>query len=388
MPLPFSKSSVLALAALVVGLPIPARAQQLRAESAPLTAWLDLRPATPNTAPQTAPAWIEAFEFVPARAASDTVESVSVKISGAAAEGAPAAPAAQDETVSATGTSVYRIRLHRPAAGVNDLQVRIFYDDRHAGGRPYLTVWNELGSELMRSDPLGQGLGLPASDTLTVPMAGADYLEIAAPGDGSQVRAVFLSWLEKTEVQRPADFAVKETVAEPFGITPPLHTPHDDRYQYGVVTARLQSGKPSVLTVASTPAAAYEFQLERQPLVAVVSYEVLGATLGSAPMVTINHEVPAASEMQLPDLTDPGFQGKSREGQAGMSFRYTGWVRAQRVISGTALVAGLNRLTLALSNGSDNVAVRSVQIQLKYNWEKLDYTLAPATSAPASYDHP
>ena len=212
-------------------------------------------------------------------------------------------------------------------------------------------------------------------------MAGADYLEIAAPGDGSQVRAAFLSWLETAEVQRPADFAVKETVAEPFHIQPPMHTPHDDAYQYGVVTARLQGGKPTVLTAASAPAAAYEFQLERQPLVAVVSYEVLGTTLGAAPTLTVNQST-AASEVQLPDLADPAFQGQSHAGQDDMSFRYTGWVRAQKMVPGSALVAGLNRLTLALSNGSESVAIRSVQIQLKYNWEKLDYTL-PATSTPA-----
>ena len=39
----------------------------------------------------------------------------------------------------------------------------------------------------MRSAPLGQGLGLPSSETLAVPMDGADYLEFAAPGDGYAV---------------------------------------------------------------------------------------------------------------------------------------------------------------------------------------------------------
>ena len=373
-----STSSVLTLAALA-GCLLPSRApaQQLRAASTPLTAWLDLRPAGATAAPQTAPGWVEAFEFVPAKKTTDTVASVSVRISPPDVGGDTAA--AEDQSVSATGTSVYRVRLHRPAAGVNDLQVRIFFDDR-PGSQPYLTVWNELGSELMRSDPLGQGLGLPSSETLTVPMAGADYLEVAAPGDGSQVRALFLSWLEKAETQRPADFAARETVSEPFHIQPPTHTPREDAYQYGVVTARLQGGKPTVLAPADTPAAAYEFQLERQPLVAVVSYEVLGATLGLAPTVTINGYAPATAEVQLPDLMDPGFQGQTREGADGMSFRYTGWVRAQKVVPGVALAAGLNTLTLALSNGSGSVAIRSVQIQLKYNWEKLDYTLPPASN--------
>ena len=381
----FSKRPVVAFALFAAGLPLRAAAQQLRTTPTPLTAWLDLRPAAPDAAPQTAPSWIEAFEFVPSKVSAGGVANVSAKITAPTTEREADLPVdAPAPAEAATGISVYRVRLHRPAAGVSDLQVRIFYDDRTSGGRPYLTVWNELGSELMRSDPLGQGLGLPSSDTMLVPMAGADYLEIAAPGDGSQVRAVFLCWLEKGEVQRPADFAAKETMAEAFGAQPPARTPKDDLYQYGVVTARLQGGKPSVLNTTDTPAVAYEFQLERQPLVAIVSYEVLGATLGAAPTVAVNADAPAASEVQLPDLADPAFQGQTRAGQTGMGFRYTGWVRAQKVIPGASLVAGLNRLTLALSNGSDSVAVRSIQIQLKYNWEKLDYTLPPAATSASS----
>ena len=34
------------------------------------------------------------------------------------------------------------------------------------------------------------------------------------------------------------------------------------------------------------------------------------------------------------------------EGKSRMSFRYTGWVRAQKIIPGEALAAGLNNLTI------------------------------------------
>ena len=389
-----SPSALVVLAAFVLGTSLPRGAvgQELHAQGTPLTAWLDLRPAAPEAGPQSAPNWIEEFEYVPAKKASDSLESVSVKIGGAASDGAAVAtPTVTDQTVSATSESVYRIRMHRPAAGVNDLQVRVFYEDRVEGGRPYLSVWNELGSELMRSNPIGQGLGLASSETFTVPMAGADYLEISAPGDGSQLRAVFLSWLEKTDVQQPADFASKEAVREPFQIQGSLHTHRADSYLYGVVTARLQDAKAMVLKAAESPAAAFEFQLERQPLVAVITYEVLGATLGAAPTIAVNRSPAVASEMQLPDLADPGYQGQANQGAGGMSFRYTGWVRAQKVVAGSALTAGLNDVTVALSKESDTVAIRSLQIQLKYNWEKLDYTVSPTlTSAPDSnsYDAP
>ncbi len=355
-------------------------AQTVQPRPAPLSAWIDLRPATPDSVPQAAPAWIEAFEYVPAKANAAAVETVSATIAGLTAV---------DQTLAPVNETVYRVRLHRPAAGVGDLQVRLFYQDQEGNGRPHVSVWNELGDELMRSAPLGQGLGLPSSDTLAVPMEGADYLEFAAPGDGSQLRAVFLTWLEKTEVQQPADFPVKEVVREPFQILSSTRTRQDDSYLYGVVTARLQGEEAIVLKAAGTPAVKFEFQLERQPLVAVVSYEVLGATLMASPTVAANQTPGVASEVHLPDLADPGYRGEMHEGDAHMGFRYTGWVHAQKVIPGEDLAAGLNNLTLALSKGSDTVAIRSVQIQLKYSWEKLDYILSPALApTPDSYDSP
>ena len=166
-------------------------------------------------------------------------------------------------------------------------------------------------------------------------------------------------------------------------------THKDDGYLYGVVTARLQGAKAMRLNAADAPATTFEFQLERQPLVAVVSYEVLGATLNASPTVAVNQSPAVASEVYLPDLSDPGYRGETREDNPHMGFRYTGWVHAQKVIPGESLSAGLNNLTISLSKGSDTVAIRSVQIQLKYNWEKLDYILAPAVpSVPNSYDSP
>lgn len=346
-----------------------AQAQELESKSTPLSAWIDLRPAVPEAVPQTAPTWVEAFDYVPAKNAGGTVETISVKIASATAV---------EQTVTASTESVYRVRVHRPAAGVSALQVRLFYDDRTGEGRPHVSVWNELGDELMRSEPLGQGLGLPSSDTLVVPMEGADYLEFSAPGDGSQMRAVFLTWLEKAEVQQPVDFPATEAVKEPFQILSTTRTHRQDSYLYGVVTARLQGGQAVVLKTGAAPAATFEFQLERQPLVAVVTYEVLGATLNASPTVAVNQSPSSSSEVYLPDLSDPGYRGETREGDSRMGFRYTGWVRAQKVISGETLAAGLNSLTVALSKDSDTVAIRSVQIQLKYNWEKLDYVLSPA----------
>ncbi len=347
--------------------------QELRGQQSPLTAWLDLRPTVPGAPPQTTPAWIESLDFLPAQ--TDAAKTPLAPASPARAEGT-------GQGVDRT-YSVYRVRLQSPVAGVNDLQLRVFFDDLAGDARPFVSVWNELGTELMRSNPLGQGLGLPSSETLTIPMKGVDYLEISLPGDGTQVRALFLSWLEKTRVLQPVDFPAQEAVHEPFHVLASTRQQTNDSYLYGVVTASLQPAEAAVLKPASAPAATFEFQLEHQPLIAVISYEVLGAAAGAAPLISVNQHSQGQSELFLPDLADPGYRGEQTEGSSQMTFRYTGWVRAQKMVPAEMLNAGLNRLTVSLSEGSGTVAIRSLQIQLKYNWEKLDYNLAPT---PATYE--
>ena len=364
----------LGLALLAIGGAARASAQELRGQPSPLTAWLDLRPAPPGAPPQTTPSWIESFDFIPAQPGAVKPSTMAVN---------PAIESGVGQGVDRS-RSVFRIRLQQPAtATVNELQVRVFFDDAEASAQPFVSVWNEIGTELMRSNPLGQGLGLPSSETLTVPMSGVDYLEISAPGDGTQVRGVFLSWLEQTRVLQPVDFRSHEAVREPFHILSSNRQQRHDSYLYGVVTASLQGADPIVLKPASAPSVTFEFQLEHQPLVAVISYEVLGATMGVAPSVSLNQRLQGPSELHLPDLADPGYRGQQAEAATQMSFRYTGWVHAQKVIPAEMLAAGLNSLTLSLSEGSDSVAIRSLDIQLKYNWEKLDYVLAPSSQNEA-----
>ena len=360
-------------------------AQDLQTQPTPLSTYLDLRPALPGGKPQNTPAWIDAFEFI---AAANSVGDARI-------EQPPIPTSAGDETLAASeavlvtaisaareAKSVFRIRLRRPAGATNYLQARVFFDDSTKKQRPRLTAWNELGMELMRSKPLGQGLGLPSSETLLVPMAGVDYLEIETPGDGSRVRGAFLSWMTKTEVLQSKDFLADDVIREPFGSLAAASKLHTDAYLYGVVTAPLQDEKPLVLKPAASTGATYQFEIEQRPLLAVVTYEVLGATVGAPLTVTVNQRSQGESELHLPDLADPGYRGESEEGKAQMSFRYTGWVRAQKVIPGHALVGGLNNLTLELSNDSKSLAIRSVSIQLKYNWDKLDYVLSPTPVPP------
>jgi hypothetical protein len=365
-------------------------AQELRAQPTPLTAWLDLRAAQSGAAPQTVPEWVQAFEFIERR---ETLRGTNALLSGFAPLSSDAFGSAEhprggignlepEEERAMAAKAFFRIRVQKPAGASEELQLRIFFEDRPARSRVRVTAWNELGAQLMRSAPLGQGLDLPSSESLVVRMKGVDYLEIEAPGDGGQLRGAFLTWLTKTRVRQSADFPSGEAVRDPFQALPKKSSQPDDAYLYGVVTASIQKA-PLKLQQPSAPSASFEFELERQPLVAVVTYEVLGATVSAPPSVTVNGNSLGPSDLVLPHLADPAYRGEARQMDPQMTFRYTGWLRGQKVIPGALLVGGLNNLKLEMSNGSDPIAVRSIEIQLKYNWEKFDYILSPAPTPPS-----
>jgi hypothetical protein len=60
-----------------------------------------------------------------------------------------------------------------------------------------------------------------------------------------------------------------------------------------------------------------------------------------------------------------------------MRFRYTGWVRAQKVIPAANLRTGTNDVIVFGGAGTPDSAIRATHIQLKYLWDKSDYLLDP-----------
>lgn len=337
------------------------------------SAWLDLRPAAPGSGPQTAPIWVETLE---------------PETRHWAADGSP--------------STVFRVRLRRPPGAGKDLQLRVFFQDAaEAVGRPRVTAWDELGHELLDSGPLGEGLdGLPTSQALTVPMRGVDYLEITAPGEGASVRGVFLAWLTRREIREPMDFPVA-TSAEPEQASElrlltaaRRRAEGGDGFLYGTVTAALHQG-PATLR-GTGPAGGnqpggllLEFELEKAPLVGLLTFDLLSdAAAGTPPEVFVNGQALGRADLLLPDLSDPAFQGTATQPPSdpraaldppagALAFRYTGWLRAQRLVPAPLLVPGLNKLLIQLSKDGDSAAVRTVELQLKYPWEKLDYVVSP-----------
>jgi len=311
--------------------------------------WLDLHLlAKPGAMKPALPIWFESFQNEPV----------------AAKDGEPP-------------RTVYRLRLRRMPSLHRELLLRVFFDDI-TGMQPVITAWTESGRELFHSEPMGVGAGLPSSESTVVPLEGADYIDLTVPGDGSSIRGVFASSLKEATTRQTIDFQASPDVQDPFGNLPPAQPGQDDSKLFGRVKATVDTSLVR-LSQKGESATQWQFDLGAQPLVAVVTFEVLNADLAAPPVVSANDGPAGFANILWPDLSDPGFRGESRAGEPAMRFQFTGWVRAQFVIPGNLLHSGRNAVNIGLSEDSGGIAIRNVELQLKYNWKHLDYILTPAT---------
>src|SRR5882762_9084136 len=241
-------SSVLKQEAFNDGLPRTGPIVELRPPTE--NGWIDLR-QHPKAAshPQSAPSWVEAVDMT----------------STTGTDGAP--------------RSVFRIRVSRPSADYQVMFLRIFFDDK-PDARPEIVAWDELGSQVLRSGELGSGIGLPSSDSVVIPMNGISTLDIEVPGDGRTVRSAYMDWMTSSEVVHPANAEHRDVIPEPFSSLPPLHAPEQDLETFGTVTATLSS---ETIRVGSDPqqGAAFQFGIEKQPLLALLTFEVASPRIDS-----------------------------------------------------------------------------------------------------------
>ncbi len=344
--------TLLALASSRAQVALPPRGQQLlkpsqSAEAAPESAWLDLRQnEAAHSRVQAAPAWVESVSFDPAKASSDK-----------------------------TGQSVFRIRVSRPNEDCQLLLVRLYFDDL-PNEQPELVAWDESGTQVLRSGALGQKTGLPTSSTTVVPMIGVTAVDVEVPGDGRSVRGAYLDWMKSSQVMRPMHAEEEKVAADPFGGPAALKSTEDDKEVFGTVTAPLTAETipigPNLQSGGS-----FQFGLEAQPLIALLTFEVASPQIEAPPEIYVNGEDIGAASLVLPDLADPGYRGLSLSLLDTMQFQYTGWVRAQKIVPASLLKAGTNDVIILAGAGTSASAIRQTQIQLKYLWDKSDYLLEP-----------
>ncbi len=318
------------------GLPIP-----------PDSAWLDLRQTSAaHSKPQSAPRWVESVTLVPVLAKPGEAER-----------------------------TIFRIRVTRPRGEMQVLLFRLFFDDKPEQ-RPTVVAWDESGTQVLRSTPLGAGVDLATSDTVLIPMIGVSCLDVDVPGDGMNVRGAYLDWMASRNVAHPISAEASDVIPEPFTAAARLHAPENDVETFGTVTATLA---PEVIRIGASvqQGAAFQFPLEALPLVALLTFEVSTARIDAPPEVFVNGENVGAVALTLPHLSDPGYRGESTRLLGPMRFRYTGWMRAQKIIPAANLNAGLNDVIVINGPGTPDGAIRATHIQLKYLWDKSDYLLDP-----------
>lgn len=331
---------------------LPAEGAQLLAPSqsaaaAPDSAWLDLRQSNPTHSKiQAAPPWVESISFAPAK-----TESAAAK------------------------KSVFRIRLTRPNDDCQLLLFRLYFDDRPES-QPELIAWDESGTQLLRSGPLGQKTGLATSSNTIVPMIGVSTIDVEVPGDGRSVRGAYLDWMKTSQVMRPMHAEEQKLMADPFAAAAPLQAAEEDAEVYGTVNAPLTT-ETIPIGPSMQSGAAFRFGLETQPLVALLTFEVASPQIEVPPEVYVNGQDVGPATLVLPDLADPAYRGLSLSLLQTMQFQYTGWVRAQKIVPASILKAGSNDVIILAGAGTSASAIRETQIQLKYLWDKSDYLLEP-----------
>jgi hypothetical protein len=311
-------------------------------QATPESGWLDLRQnASASSRTQSAPNWVEAVSMV----------------AGQSTDGG--------------AKTVFRIRVAKPPGGYSMLFFRLFFDDK-SDARPEVIAWDESGTQVLRSGALGSGIDLATSESVMIPMRGMSAIDVEVPGDGKTVRGAYLDWMTSSEVVHPLNTEHRDVIPEPFSAAPPLHSPAQDMEQFGTVTATLAS--ETIHIGPSMPqGAAFQFGLEAQPLLALLTFEVASPRVDGPPQVYLNGEDIGPVTLTLPELADPGYRGEVESLVKEMRFHYTGWIRAQKVVPSASLNVGTN--TIVILSGSDTSAVRGTQLQLKYLWDKSDYLL-------------
>jgi hypothetical protein len=140
------------------------------------------------------------------------------------------------------------------------------------------------------------------------------------------------------------------------------------------VTATLASETIQIGGDFST-GAEFQFGMESEPLLALLTFEVASPRIDSPPEVYVNGKDVGAATLTLPELADPAYRGQMESLLKEMKFQYTGWLRAQKLVPVGNLKVGTNSVTIMGGAGTSTSAIRGTQIQLKYLWEKSDYLL-------------
>jgi hypothetical protein len=262
-------------------------------------------------------------------------------------------------------TTVFRIRFRHFQGLVDQVLMRVYFDDA-PNAQPVLTGWSEIGARVLGPETLGQGLGTPSSATVRIPMEGLDYIDIQAPGSGAGVRGALVAAVRPVGTMEALDFGGTAEVTDPFGAQTPAVTGSDDVLLFGRVKATLEPGVIPLGTSEDSGNAEFDFPLAKPPSIAMLTFEVSNADIAAPPQLTVNGTDAGGVSIIVTDLADPALAGQIEAARPDAVYRYAGWLKCQKVIPGSLLTAGSNEILIATPGQTEPVALRSVEVQLKY----------------------
>ena len=135
----------------------------------------------------------------------------------------------------------------------------------------------------------------------------------------------------------------------------------------GRVKATLEPGVVGLGTDGdSSQGVAFDFPLDQPPYIALLTFEILNADVANPPQLLVNGKEAGNVNVTVTDLADPALAGAIEAGRPDAVYRYGGWLKCQKVIPGSMLTAGTNEILISTPGNPTPVALRAVEVQLKY----------------------
>lgn len=259
-----------------------------------------------------------------------------------------------------------------------------FYFQETAGG--FLRVyWAGAQTNEMLSENLFEGIEMPNQRTLLIKRAtlsSPGTLSVQSSENTLNVSRIHWQWVEPAPVSL-ADEAAQSALVNAGGkvldegeINGAPLLPLQDKITGSVVTAALTEKPERIETGVEFVAT-----LQTVPPWARMELEISGAPPGKPVLLWINGEFAGEVSVELPDLTDPGYQQGS-----GGGLSYVGWRKGVLFVPVTLLKAGDNQFQFGLKDVAPSpqaspLAVKNLLLQLKYGG-------APAPSATPPAEQP
>ena len=117
-------------------------------------------------------------------------------------------------------------------------------------------------------------------------MIGVTAIDVEVPGDGRSVRGAYLDWMKSSQVMRPMHAEQQNCRSAPFAPRPRCKADEEDAEVYGTVTAPLTA---ETIPIGSSlqEGGAFQFGLESQPLVALLTFEVASPQIEAPPEIYV-----------------------------------------------------------------------------------------------------